>query len=96
MSEIFFVSSKENFWNPILFLLVTHPEPFSGGVCMDNRYGGFNKGLNGDMMAASYFDSLPLAAKEEINRRAAEIHSLSDLRELGSYLDDKLESNASQ
>ena len=35
---------------------------------MDNRYGGFNKGINGDISAANYFDSLPLEVKEELNR----------------------------
>ena len=53
---------------------------------MDNRYGGFNKGINGDISAANYFDSLPLEVKEELNRRAA------DLEVLATYLDNKLES----
>ena len=59
---------------------------------MDNRYGGFNKGYNGDMSAAGYFESLPLEVKEEINRRAADIHSISDLEVLATYLENKLES----
>ena len=59
---------------------------------MDNRYGGFNKGYNWDMSAAGYFDSLPLEVKEEINRRAADIHSISDLEVLATYLENKLES----
>ena len=59
---------------------------------MDNRYGGFNKGINGDISAANYFDSLPLEVKEELNRRAADIHSGSDLEVLATYLDNKLES----
>ena len=59
---------------------------------MDNRYGGFNKGINGDISAANYFDSLPLEVKEELNRRAAGIHSVSDLVGLPTYLDNKMES----
>ena len=46
----------------------------------------------GDMSAAGYFDSLPLEVKEEINRRAADIHSISDLEVLATYLENKLES----
>lgn len=52
---------------------------------MDNRYGGYNRGMNGDIAAANYFDKLPLEMKEEINRRAADIHSFQDLRELAEY-----------
>ena len=59
---------------------------------MDNRYGGFNKGINGDISAANYFDSLPLEVKEGINRPAAGIPSVSDLEVLATYLDNKLES----
>ena len=54
---------------------------------MYNRYGNFNCEYSGDKAAANFFDSLPLNAKEEINRQAADIHSLDDLERFAAAVE---------
>lgn len=38
------------------------------------------------MSVANYFDSLPLLVKEEINKHAAEIRSLDDMRRFADHI----------
>jgi len=56
---------------------------------MQNTYGGWNKDFNGDRSAASYFDSLPLEMKEEINKNAEKIRSIDDMRKFAYHMESK-------
>lgn len=58
---------------------------------MKNTYGGWNKDFNGDMSAASYFDSLPLEVKEEINKNADKIKSIDDMRRYADQMRSTLD-----